>query len=389
MGILNKVYNNGKPIRTIRNDAEDLAISLIAGKFSATLPEVLNNTNFIPSDIFQYAKVVGESINWSFPYASFISDSAFFSVRALDSSANIQLTFESDSIWIGGGAFVPFVDPENPENITKLDLNFPNATTLYGGDGPFWSNHNIHSISAPKVTSVGSTFKGLTIDSVKFPLLPVAVTNGFYNATINTLDLPECSYVASRAFGGYFGTISLPKCTILMESAFAYTHISNILTLSLCTTIPRSGFYMASINTLSLPLVTLIGSSAFYGCALYNTLSIPNIVQISASAFAYANIPMIDLRNSPSVCMIGSNAFYGSKTYPFFMIVDHEKYSSYLELYNNRSDIKSYITYYVMSSDKYDILNQENGFGLCWHLKSSDSYSYASNTTGETLILNE
>lgn len=92
---------------------------------------------------------------------------------------------------------------------------------------------------------------------------------------VETVDLPNCLYVGSKAF--YYcanlTTVNLPACTTLYQLAFR--NCGNLSYISLPNVVRLSSYclgYCSALQTISLPKCSYVSQRAFYSCTNLQTI---------------------------------------------------------------------------------------------------------------------
>ena len=92
---------------------------------------------------------------------------------------------------------------------------------------------------------------------------------------VETVDLPNCLYVGSKAF--YYcaslTTVNLPACTTLYQLAFR--NCGNLSYISLPNVVRLSSYclgYCSALETISLPKCSYVSQRAFYSCTNLQTI---------------------------------------------------------------------------------------------------------------------
>ena len=100
-------------------------------------------------------------------------------------------------------------------------------------------------------------------------------SSAFEYKLVETVDLPNCLYVGSKAF--YYcdslTTVNLPVCTSLYSNAFR--NCGNLSSVSLPNVVRMSGYCFAncvSLQTISLPNCSYVSRYAFWGCTNLKTI---------------------------------------------------------------------------------------------------------------------
>ena len=152
------------------------------------------------------------------------------------------------------------------------------------------------NLSLDNVTSVGeNAFESCqSLTSLQWP------------AHLTTIEKGVFSYCR-----GLTGPLSLPHVTEIKEWAFSQTSFTS-LSLPLVTHIGSNAFSMCNsfTGTLSLPEAIYVGSVAFANCNGFTQLSIPKLTTIEAGAFSYITT-FTGTLSLPEVTSIGNEGFAG------------------------------------------------------------------------------
>lgn len=100
-------------------------------------------------------------------------------------------------------------------------------------------------------------------------------SSAFEYKLVETVDLPNCLYVGSKAF--YYcdslTTVNLPVCTTLYQLAFR--NCRNLSYVSLPNVVRLSSYclgYCSALQTISLPKCSYVSQRAFYSCTNLKTI---------------------------------------------------------------------------------------------------------------------
>lgn len=100
-------------------------------------------------------------------------------------------------------------------------------------------------------------------------------SSAFEYKLVETVDLPNCLYVGSKAF--YYcvnlTTVNLPACTTLYQLAFR--NCGNLSYVSLPNVVRLSSYclgYCSALQTISLPKCSYVSQMAFYSCNNLQTI---------------------------------------------------------------------------------------------------------------------
>ena len=102
-------------------------------------------------------------------------------------------------------------------------------------------------------------------------------SSAFEYKLVETVDLPNCLYVGSKAFYYCFNltTVNLPACTTLYQLAFR--NCGNLSYISLPNVVRLSSYclgYCSALQTISLPNCSYVSQMAFYSCNNLQTIYI-------------------------------------------------------------------------------------------------------------------
>ena len=149
-------------------------------------------------------------------------------------------------------------------------------------------------------------------------------SSGFEYKLVETVDLPNCLYVGSKAF--YYcenlTTVNLPACTTLYQLAFRNC---------------------ANLSYVSLPNVVRLSSDCFRNCTALETISLPKCSYLSQTVFAFCtNLQTIYMGTALSTVatMTHSNALSGCSAlqsiYVPASLVDSYKIASNWSYYSSK-----------------------------------------------------
>ena len=102
-------------------------------------------------------------------------------------------------------------------------------------------------------------------------------SSAFEYKSVQTVDLPNCLYVGSKAFFycANLTTANLPACTALQ--AYAFRFCSNLSYISLPNVVKLSNYCLGNcmaLQTISLPKCSYVSQRAFYSCTNLQTIYI-------------------------------------------------------------------------------------------------------------------
>lgn len=211
-----------------------------------------------------------------FPVCTSISANAFQGCYSLVSAYFPRCEY------IGDAAF--------SECTGMITANFPACTSIEGN--AFVACSSLTSISFPACSTIGSYafFNCSSLSSVYFPICQYISQCAFeYCISLTTVSFPECTFIGAYAFEDcYFSSIYFPKCTSIGSFAF-----------SNC----------ASLRTVSLPALSALEGSIFYGCSNIQSVYLSNCVYVYYGEF-YSCTSHIDLYLAGSSrCDIGSYTY--------------------------------------------------------------------------------
>jgi hypothetical protein len=148
-----------------------------------------------------------------------------------------------------------------------------------------------------------------TLTSVSFPKATKIIGSAFARCTnLNSVTFPQVTEIQGSAFESTpLETVSFPLLTKIIGSAFRATKFKSINSedFPLLTEIGDNAFAnITSLENVSLPLIESIGQSAFNGCTVLENVSFPKIIEIGTSAFSgctkltSVEIPLVEIINS-------------------------------------------------------------------------------------------
>ena len=216
--------------------------------------------------------------NISLPYASYISDYAFYICPWL-SSVNAPLCLS-----IGSYAFASCTD--------LTSISFPICTSI-GGYG-FYRCQSLLEANFPSCSAIGaSAFQDCSkLTTGNFPLCTSIYNYAFGSCrSLQSINLPICSHIGDHAF--YYCSnitnINLPSCKSIGTYAFNYcSSLTNI-----------------SVNS----AYSRIDSATFRGCKLLSSFNFDNITSISNYAFCECDFRALIFSHISQGPFFSTNAF--------------------------------------------------------------------------------
>lgn len=205
-------------------------------------------------------------------------------------------------------------------NVSKITLgNVDNLKFI--GQSAFYACYSISELNAPNLeyimTDAFYSCKSLTsvnLSNVKY----IGYRAFMYCSSLNTLSAENLEYVGSAAFqeNGLIN-INLPNCKYLMSYAFGHYNMN-----------------YSSTQRASLPKAEWVGEYAFYNNSSMTTAYLPNCVYISSYAFAY-NKSLSDL-TIDNCKYIGNYAFQYCSSLPYLsnMNLRYIEERAFLACYN-------------------------------------------------------
>lgn len=288
------------------------------------------------------------------------------------------------------------------------EVEFKECVSIY--DNAFMSCSTLTKASFPKCTAMGSSCfaycYNLSEITLGYPSISMMYwfSNAIYNPSIYsnsyvdiTVNLPNCSYIGSFAFSNvlqlvhvnaslceYIGSfafntckkltsISSPLCSYIGSYAFYACGITTA-SFSLLTTINAGTFQRASIETVSMPNVTDIGTSAFGECSNLINCYLPEVQNMGSSAFE--NCSALTQISMSKLFSIRSSAFLNcySLQEAYFDTVSIISSGAFLNCYN-------LISLYLMSTSVCQLQN-----GNCFTSTPIDGYSASAGRYGSIYV---
>ena len=194
----------------------------------------------------------------------------------------------------------------------------------------------------------------------------------FIANNIQTVNLPDASYVGSSAFYQCHSltTVNLPNCLKLNGYTFAETNSLSFISLPVCISVSGGEFALCGCSEIELPMVLSTSSNIFRGNSL-TSVSLPMCIDLKGGTFQYcSNLRSLTL-GLYNYKIVGFNypfnnttAFTTSGT----IYVNSEHYNSYITT-NGWSSLSSI---FVSVSLPDPILSYSNGsvFGCTYFLDS-------------------
>ena len=147
--------------------------------------------------------------------------------------------------------------------------------------------------------------------------LPVCITVGISAFTscssLSQVNLPVCTTVDSYAFKNcsLLSQVNLPMCSYISISAFCYCSSLTQVSLPMCSYIGSFAFeWCKSLSQVSLPMCSYIGSFAFYNCSSLPQISLPMCSYIGAYAFKWCESLSIITIGYSSVCSLDNTSVF-------------------------------------------------------------------------------
>ena len=277
----------------------------------------------------------------SLPYASYISDYAFYGCSWL-SSVN-ALSCQS----IGSYAFA------SCSHLTLI--SFPICASI--GEYGFYRCGNLLEADFPSCSSIRpNTFQECrNLITGNFPLCTSVGSYAFNNCnSLQNINLPMCSYIGENAFYrcSNITSINLPSCRSIREYAFGYcSSLTNISVNSAYSKIDSNTFYECKLlSSFNFEHITSIDAYAFNGCD-FRALVFSNISQGPFfSAFVFGgnyNLSYAFLNNtlstgSVNIYMVFSNC---SRLLSLYLLGAASYYNGYNSSFLNGTPISNNTTY--------------------------------------------
>ena len=251
----------------------------------------LTSVNFPQvTSIRQYAFYYCSSLtSISFPQATLIAAYAFYHCDALTSVSFPKATRINSSAFYGCSSLA--------------SISFPQVTSV--GAYAFYNCNALISVNFPKTSEVGSyAFYGCgNLASIKFPSATYIRAYAFYNCnSLSSISLAQASYIYSNAFASCdaLTSITLPRVLRISSRAFYECYSLNTVTCAKLTSIEGScslrvvgskshtslygGFaFCRSLQTISVPLLSYIGPTAFAYCSYLTSFIGPKVLTVDGS----------------------------------------------------------------------------------------------------------
>lgn len=172
------------------------------------------------------------------------------------------------------------------------------------------------SVDALSCLSIGSyAFASCTeLTSISFPVCASIGEYGFYRCnSLLEVDFPSCSIIRANTFQECSKLItgSFPLCTSIYTYAFERCYSLQNINLPICSYIGNSAFYYCSnITNINLPSCKSIGTYAFAYCSSLINISV-NSAYSRIESFTFKGCRLLSSFNFNNITSIGSYAFNG------------------------------------------------------------------------------
>lgn len=160
---------------------------------------------------------------------------------------------------------------------------------------------------------VNRTIKDVYDDEV------VTLYNCFYGTTVERVTLPKCTYLANVSTIGSFlsckqlSYVDLPELKRIGTNAFQNTALLTSVFFPKVTEAGVSAFANSNIETVNLPMCTLVRDHCFNPCAKLKEIKIPICREIKLRAFySCSSLEKIFLNGVESVPTLGTDALKGT-----------------------------------------------------------------------------
>jgi hypothetical protein len=205
------------------------------------------------------------------------------------------------------------------ENLNQV--SFPACISILDDDdydyGTFGYCYKLTNINFPVLESAGIwTFYTIGCKYFNLPELTTLIGEGtFYqeeNIGVVEFNLPKLQNITQQCFSGAeVESLYLPSVTTVGSGGFSGSKI-RLISLPLVTNLSGTGIFSGNPNleSVNIPLVTIIGNSSFYSCSSLINVSIPSLVIAGDEVFR--NCTSLTTISLPSVTYIGSIFFYNA-----------------------------------------------------------------------------
>ena len=158
-------------------------------------------------------------------------------------------------------------------------INLDNSASFVASDA-FKNNTTIQTVNLPVCSYIGdSAFYGCSsLSQVSLPECTSIGFDAFYGcSSLSQISLPMCSYIDNYVFKNCYSLtqISLPVCSYIGDTAFAYCYSLTQISLPVCSYITGYAFqYCESLSQVSLPMCSYIGYGVFRYCISLSIITI-------------------------------------------------------------------------------------------------------------------
>ena len=182
------------------------------------------------------------------------------------------------------------------------------------------TSSSVISIDLPNVKVLSFCFSKFSnlIELSMEKLISAPIDMCSYCSSLQTVNLPMCSYVGSEAFYACSSlqTVNLPMCEYVGNIAFYACSSLQSIDLPICSYVGINAFNSCkSLQSIDLPMCSYVGSEAFHGCSSLQTVNLPMCEYIGNTAlYTYNNtIDAVYIGTSISkVCQAGGAQIFAN-----------------------------------------------------------------------------
>ncbi len=197
-----------------------------------------------------------------------------------------------------------------------------NGITVKGiASRAFENNIKIQTVVLPATAKKisGKAFSGcLSLNSISGTGVEQIDSNAFQYSMVETVNFPKLKKIGKYAFSNCarLSSISIEKVETIDNYAFKNTINLGTLVFDSLTTVGTNAFEYSSIESISAPNVTSIGTNAFADCYDLESVSFPQLTELSLGIFK--NCTSLTTLNAPLITSIGANALRNVAIEKFF-----------------------------------------------------------------------
>ena len=181
----------------------------------------------------------------------------------------------------------------------------------------FYNMSGLQTVNLPNCSYVGSNAfqRCISLQSVNLPNCGKLAFSAFQQcSSLQSIDLPNCVDLGEKGFINCTSlqTANLPICSYVQLSAFERCTSLQSVNIPMCERVESCVFYdCSSLTSIDLPICRLVGASVFQNCTSLQTVNIPMCSVIGISTFyTCSSLSVLDLRSTYSCSLSNSYIFF-------------------------------------------------------------------------------